>query len=419
MPKKETFDLKMASECARAFSNSCNVGCVVSDTEGVVKSKAGYCCADCKICAAAGHSLTDCLKAQNYGMVEAERFGGKYIYFCPMGLTCFISPILGIDGAEARITVGPFLMVDREEFISFDLRRQKNLSEEKILEIEKILNEVPYIPVDKVNAMSMLLFMSVGFMNNISASNHMLETQGVDSMQGQVTAYIQQIKGNNERERYPLETEQALLRAVRQSNKEEAERLLNELLGHILLSSAGDFTQCKVQIYELLVMISRTAASAGVNPDQTLQASHRYLAEIGRLKDFDALCHWLNREMSNLMDSVFDFNKMRHANIVHQCVQYINSHYNEKITLESLSYQVYLSPTYLSRVFREETGDTVTEYITTVRIDHSKELLRHKTLSVADIAQMVGFEDQSYFSRIFKKNVGLSPLRYRDNHSEK
>ena len=418
MQKKETFDSKMAGQCAKAFSHSCNVGCIVSDTEGNVKSKAGYSCADCGICAAAGHSLSDCLNAQNYGMNEAERFGGKYIYFCPMGLTCFVSPILGIDGAEARMTVGPFLMVGRQDYVSFDLKKRMKLNEKKISEIEVILKKVPYIPVEKVNSMSLLLFMSVGFLNNVSAANRMIETQGADNMQGQVTAYIQQIKGSDENRRYPLETEQALLRAVRQANKEEAEKLLNELLGHILLSSASNFSMCKVQIYELLVMMSRTAASVGVDPDETLKASHRYLSEINALKDFDELCHWLTKKMGNLMDSVFDFNKMRHANIVHQTVQYINTHYNEKITLDSLSYQVYLSPTYLSRIFKEETGSTVTEYTTSVRIDRSKELLRTKALSIADIAQMVGFEDQSYFSRIFKKTAGISPMAYREKHSK-
>ncbi len=417
MHKKECFDLQLASECARAFSASCGVGCLVSDTEGNVKDRVGYSCADCQICAAAGRDPNDCLRSQNYGMTEAERFGGKYVYFCPMGLTCFVSPILGSEGAEAKITVGPFLMVDQQDYITCDMEEQLAISGDALKQIEEILQNVPYIPVEKVNAMSLLLFMSVGFMNNISAANQMLETQGVESMQGQVTAYIQQLKEDSDAERYPLETEHALLRAVRQSNKPEANRLLNELLGHILFSSGGNFTQCKAQIYELLVLISRTTVSVGANPEQTLSASHRYLTEIGQLQNFDSLCLWLAREMSTLMDSVFNFDQMRHANIVHQCIQYINTHYSEKITLESLSYQVYLSPTYLSRVFRQETGETVTEYITRVRIDRSKELLRHKSMSIATVAQLVGFEDQSYFTRVFKKRVSISPLRYREKHA--
>ncbi len=415
---KEPFDAKLASECAHAFSASCQVGCLVSDADGNIKDRAGYSCADCRICAAAGRSPDDCLQYQKYGMTEAERFGGKYIYFCPMGLTCFVSPILGSEGAEAKITVGPFLMVDTQDYVTCDLEDRLGYSIETLDRLQEVLQDVPYIPAEKVEAMSLLLFMAVGFMNNISSANRMLETQGSENIQGQITSYIQQLKEDCEEERYPLDTEQALLRAVRQSNKPEANRLLNELLGHILLWSAGDFERCRAQIYELLVLISRTTVSAGAYPRQTLKDSHRYFTEISRLQDFDALCLWLAKEMGRLMDNIFDYSEMRHANMVHQTIQYINEHYQEKITLESLSYQVYLSPTYLSRVFKEEIGETVTSYINRIRIDRSRELLRKKSLSVADIAQMVGFEDQSYFTRVFKKQIGKSPLKYREQCRE-
>ena len=63
-----------------------------------------------------------------------------------------------------------------------------------------------------------------------------------------------------------------MLRAVQQANKAEAQKLLNELLGHILFSSGGDFLRCKTRIYELLVLISRTAIKAGANPEETLNA---------------------------------------------------------------------------------------------------------------------------------------------------
>ena len=81
-----------------------------------------------------------------------------------------------------------------------------------------------------------------------------------------------------------------MLRAVQQANKAEAQKLLNELLGHILFSSGGDFLRCKTRIYELLVLISRTAIKAGANPEETLNAGHGYLIDITQIQDFDALC---------------------------------------------------------------------------------------------------------------------------------
>ena len=77
--------------------------------------------------------------------------------------------------------------------------------------------------------------------------------------------------------------------------------------------------------------------------------------------------------------------------------------------------RVYLSPAYFSRVFKEETGEAFTAYLNRVRIDRSKELLRHKSIRLTDIALLVGFEDQSYYSKLFKKLEGISPLRFRES----
>lgn len=418
MPKKNSFDLKLAQECARAFSIACGVGCVVSDTTGNVLYECGYGCASCGICNAAGRRREACIQSQLYGMTEAERFGGKYIYFCPMGLTCFVSPILGSEHTEAKLTVGPLLMVDTEDYISCDLQEQLGLWGDPLQGVIQTLENIPYIPAETVNQMATLLFMAVGFMNNISSANRMLEAQGSGAIQGQITAYIQRLKANPDAKPYPFETEQALMRAVRQANKSEAQKLLNELLGYILFSTGGDFLRCKSRIYELLVLISRTAIEAGANPEETLNANHRYLLEIFQLQDFDALCQWLTQVMNTLMDSVFDFTSARHANVIHQSVQYINTHFNEKITLEEMARRVYFSPAYFSRVFKNETGETFSAYLTRIRINRSKYLLRRRDLRLADIALMVGFEDQSYFTKVFKKSEGTTPLRYRETHSK-
>ena len=88
----------------------------------------------------------------------------------------------------------------------------------------------------------------------------------------------------------------------------------------------------------------------------------------------------------------------------------------DQARLEEMARRVYLSPSYFSRVFRQETGETFSGYLNRLRIERSKELLRHKELRLTDIAQKVGFEDQSYFTKVFKKLEGVTPLRYRSGN---
>ena len=418
MTQEMSFDLKLARECAQAISAACGVGCVVTDARGQLYCEEGYGCASCQLCLAAGRRPEDCVQSQIYGMAEAARFGGKYIYFCPMGLTCFVSPILEDEEVTAKLTVGPFLMGDRQDFIACDLEGQMGLCGHPLENVTALLDQIPYVPAEKVTAMSNLLFMAVGFLNNVSAANRMLEVQGSTAIQGQVTAYIQQVKNDSAAPPYPLETERALLRAVRNLNKGEAQRRLNELMGYLFFSSGGDLARIKTQIYELLILISRAAIDAGASPEATLAANHQYLQGINSLQDFDGLCLWFTKVMGALMDSVFDCAGARHTSVIHQTVQYLNTHYSEKITMEKMAQQVYLSPPYFSRIFKEEMGEPFTAYLNRIRIDRSKELLRQKNIRLTDIAQLVGFEDQSYFTKVFKKQEGVPPLRYRESHTK-
>ncbi len=94
-------------------------------------------------------------------------------------------------------------------------------------------------------------------------------------------------------------------------------------------------------------------------------------------------------------------------------IRYINSHYYQEIPLSYLSEMFAISKYHLCRCFKKYTGYTINEYITQLRIEQAKELLRTTSLSAYQIGAIVGIADENYFYRLFKKNVGISPHRYR------
>lgn len=414
MQQHENFDIVLAQTCAKAFSQACGVGCTVSDAGGRVISEYGYGCTACGICRRAGRKPEDCVSAHVYGMTEAARFGGKYIYFCPMGLTCFVSPIFGDEILAAMLTVGPFLMVTPQDFLTFEVDEQLKLEENARELVSRELENVPYISADKVSQMSTLLFMAVGFLNNVSDTNRMLERQGSIAMQGQITSYIQQIKAADTPVPYPMDTERKLMQSLRHGDQAEANRLLNDLLGHIFLVSGGDTAQMKVRIFELLAVMCRAAIDAGADQEQTLQTNQRYYLELNQIRDFDQLCRWMTQVVRTVMGSIFNFDGIRHVNVIHQSIQYVSTHYSQRITLEELAGRVYLSPSYFGRIFKQETGESFTGYLNRIRIERSKELLVQPNIRLTDVAQLVGFEEQSYFCRVFKKLVGMTPGAYRE-----
>lgn len=97
--------------------------------------------------------------------------------------------------------------------------------------------------------------------------------------------------------------------------------------------------------------------------------------------------------------------------------QYINSNYDQKITLEQVAKQFYISPSYLSRIFTRLTGFHFREYLQVVRIKEAQKLLVNSRNSVQLISEQAGFEHIAHFNKTFKKIVGTTPLHYRKRHA--
>ena len=104
-----------------SFHQVTGLGALLSAPEGTVLFETGYSCRTCGLCRCLGRQEDVCVVSRAQAWREAERFGGKYIYSCPMGLTCIATPVQTELDLVADITVGPFLMVDEEDFVQCEL----------------------------------------------------------------------------------------------------------------------------------------------------------------------------------------------------------------------------------------------------------------------------------------------------------
>ena len=92
---------------------------------------------------------------------------------------------------------------------------------------------------------------------------------------------------------------------------------------------------------------------------------------------------------------------------------YIQNNYSKDISLDEVSQAVNISPYYFSKIFKEDVGEGFVEYLTKIRMEKAKELLTTTEYSMKEICSMVGYADPNYFSRSFKKNVGVTPTEYK------
>ncbi|QMV43987.1 response regulator transcription factor [Cohnella cholangitidis] len=121
------------------------------------------------------------------------------------------------------------------------------------------------------------------------------------------------------------------------------------------------------------------------------------------------------RSMSSLKTAHFEgtTDTPKTRNLIAEIKQYVNDHYNQNISLAELSNHFFLNLHYLSQMFKEKTGQTYLEYLTSVRIEHSKEMLEHSQMKIYEIGQRVGYSDTTHFSKVFEKIVGCKPSEYR------
>src|SRR5690606_4956502 len=118
--------------------------------------------------------------------------------------------------------------------------------------------------------------------------------------------------------------------------------------------------------------------------------------------------------LTRFTDCVFNLKNVKNKDIIYKAIEFINHKYMEKISLEVVADYVHLSSSYFSKLFKEETGYNFSTYLNNVRVEKSKKLLMNEDISLVDISNLVGFEDQSYFTKVFKKITGTTPGKFRE-----
>lgn len=110
--------------------------------------------------------------------------------------------------------------------------------------------------------------------------------------------------------------------------------------------------------------------------------------------------------------------KGKWADTVAQVQAYIKKNLSEDISLQSLSEQVFLHPVYLSKIYKTETGEGLTDYILRIKMEHAaKLLLSDRDCKVYEVAEKTGFQNPSYFIKVFRNQFGMTPLEYRKAYS--
>ncbi len=415
------FDLDKAVAYVDDYSRATGVGCSILDVAGKALYRSGKeadpCLNCCRLRSLVNRS-DGCRDTHLYSIYHAERFGGRYIFFCPISLIHWTSPIVKRGTTVGALLGGPVLSVDESDFFEQEFFR---VFPDVLSEVEGLkakFRNVPHVVPARVKSLSEMLHVLSTYLSESDQAVFQAEYEQL-AFQSRISEYIHRIKQLDDSGyynlTYPVEKEDRLLECIRTGNQVEAQKILNEILGHVFFTSGRNPEVIKARVLELAVLLSRAALQGGADNEQIFGLNFRYLQQLYTSNDVDDIAYGLSRIMRRFTDSVFVLKDVKHVNVIQRSIAYIKKHYMQRIPLEEISRHVSLSPTYFSRLFKEEMKTTYTEFLNRYRVTKAKTLLVNSRIPLIDVASLVGFEDQSYFTKVFKKHTGSSPGRFRES----
>lgn len=163
-----------------------------------------------------------------------------------------------------------------------------------------------------------------------------------------------------------------------------------------------------------VVLSTRAAIDGGLDAEVAYTLSDAYIQTIEEISDIDIIKKLQEYVVCDFAERVHEVNEKKYSKVIMDCENYISNNIYEQLSLSSISTYVKLSPNYLSGLFKEQIGVSISEYILKAKIEESKNLLKTTSSSILDVSVLLNFNSQSYFTKIFKRYTGITPKKFRN-----
>ena len=342
-----------------------------------------------------------CYRLHRNAAVKACETGGSYSYTCPAGFLFWTSPFF----VRQRFAGALFSSVVPETARQKSLDRLYAICKGDISrsEIARHIDDVPAKADDDIQALVRMLFLCAECISlygsrppeealeNVTCFNHNCQHESADL----------------------LERERLLIASLRRGDSAEAQKITKEILNGLGASSPDAFEQVKLKAIELVVLLSRTGADTLDNRD-SLDSSSQFIARIMDSKTSKELTGNMCLAVERMAGKIFSFRGIRHASALRKAERFIWGNYTRKISLKEVADESGLSVPYFSTIFKDEMGENFSSYLNRLRIEKAAAMLLETEYPINNISAVCGFEDQSWFSKIFRMYTGMNPWKYRE-----
>jgi len=416
-----------AGEVARHYEKAGNcisalIGPDYVSTEPSRHPKHGVFCALCKRYYSGNQELpvsdVPCSEMHRNSVKEAFHHGGSHVYTCPVGFYFWTSPFFSMERFAGAFIASGAIAVETEQVLD----RMYNVCKGNVsrAEIAAQLDGIPEKDITDIEALAQMMVLCTEHISRRESAWDDFMEYGYGESLGRTNERYQDClpKGY-----LPLliERERMLLANLRRGDSAEAQNIARELLRDlcgVLNSTNGEdnddrnFEYLKLKAIEMAVILSRAGATDEKN-EMLVEANINNLKRISGSRNatevIDNFCLLVERAAGK----IFSFQGVRHASALRKAERFIWENYTRKVSLKEIADVSGLSAPYFSTIFKDEMKENLSDYLNRLRVEKAATMLLETELLVSEISSACGFEDQSWFSKIFKNHTGISPCKYR------
>jgi len=318
---------------------------------------------------------------------------------------------------EQLFFIGPYLQKDMKEAEIKELIESSHIPESLFPQLLDYYFSLPLI-TDKVSFYELIRQAHQTICNISSPIEHVFDLKTFETRE----EYLQKhtfvvhdepiLSMGMLEKRYHIEDE--FLEAVSSGNAAKALSVITKMSTLRFPARSNDtFRDIKDMILALNTLLRRTSYTAGVHPfyiDSISANFARFIENAASVDDLDSMIPYMIRSYCDLVKKR---STALYSEPVRQILVTIDASLDSDLSLKRFANELFLNTSYLSSLFKKETGMTLTDYVNQHRIDYAKKLLKSTTLSIQTVAATVGISDIHYFTRLFRRITGFSPREFR------
>lgn len=335
---------------------------------------------------------------------------GIYTFESSYELSYLTAVIADQSNYYGSILLGPFLSKEADEHLINEVMHERKFSMSKRDHIKTMYNEVPVLNTSRNYYVQQLLASTV---TNPALSDLYPHSQTDDLTEDAAETYIQEIVLEKSDHNHALEL--LFLTKVQNGDLEKVIDLYNE---HIKAqfynqTSPNHLRFSKNFAFSFSTLMARSIIAGGVEPEKALSLEDYYRGKLENTHSIDELVEVVEVMVIKYTNSVLQLSNINHVSVIKNASKYVHMHLSEPIRLNDVANFVNLSPNYFSSLFKREMNISFADYVNQTRIKESQYLLETTNYSILDIAISVGYNNQNYFTTIFRKFTGITPKQYR------